>query len=93
MKNTWRFGELEFKYIQEVLDSGLASSTSGGMNNRFEKAFADKVGAKYAVTFNSGTGTLHAALDAVGVRTGDEVIRSEERRGGKEWRSRWWPYQ
>jgi perosamine synthetase len=76
MKNTWRFGELEFKYIQEVLDSGLASSTSGGMNNRFEKAFAEKVGAKYAITFNSGTGTLHAALDAVGVRTGDEVITS-----------------
>ena len=74
MKNTWRFGKLEFKYIQEVLDSGFASSTSGSMNNRFEKAFAEKVGAKYAITFNSGTGTLHAALDAVGVRTGDEVI-------------------
>ena len=74
MKNTWRFGELEFKYIREVLDSGFGSSTSGSMNNRFEKAFAEKVGAKYAIAFNSGTGTLHAALDAVGVRTGDEVI-------------------
>ena len=76
MKNTWRFGELEFKYIREVLDSGFGSATSGSMNNRFEKAFADKVGAKYAIAFNSGTGTLHAALDAVGIRTGDEVITS-----------------
>jgi perosamine synthetase len=46
------------------------------MNNRFEKAFAEKVGARYAITFNSGTSTLHAALDAVGVGAGDEVITS-----------------
>ncbi|MEQ8603681.1 MAG: DegT/DnrJ/EryC1/StrS family aminotransferase [Marivibrio sp.] len=74
MKNTWRFGEREFTYIREVLDSGFGSSTSGNMNNRFEAAFAEKVGAQYAVTFNSGTSTLHAALDAVGVGYGDEVI-------------------
>ena len=63
MKNTWRFGEQEFVYVREVLDSGFGSSTSGSMNNRFEAAFAEKIGAKFAVTFNSGTGTLHAALD------------------------------
>ena len=74
MKNTWRFGKQEFSYVREVLDSGFGSSTSGSMNNRFEAAFAKKIGAKYAVTFNSGTGTLHAALDAVGVGYGDEVI-------------------
>ena len=74
MKNTWRFGEREFAYIREVLDSGFGSGTSGGMNNRFETAFAKKVGAAYAVTFNSGTSTLHAALNAIGVAPGDEVI-------------------
>ncbi len=74
MKNTWRFGEAEFNYIREVLDSGFGSGTSGGMNNRFEVAFAEKVGAKWAVTFNSGTSTLHAALHALGVGYGDEVI-------------------
>jgi perosamine synthetase len=74
MKNTWRFGERELGYIREVLDSGLGSGTSGNMNNRFEAAFAEKVGAKYAVTYNSGTSTLHGALDAVGVGYGDEVI-------------------
>lgn len=74
MKNTWRFGERELRYIREVLDSGLGSGTSGNMNNRFEAAFAEKVGAKYAVTYNSGTSTLHGALDAVGVGYGDEVI-------------------
>ena len=74
MKNTWRFGDLELSYIREVLDSGFGSGTSGSMNNRFESAFAEACGAKYAVTFNSGTSTLHAALDAVGVEYGDEVI-------------------
>lgn len=76
MKNTWRFGDRELNYVREVLDSGFGSSTSGNMNNRFETAFASAVGAKYAVTFNSGTSTLHAALDAVGVGYGDEVITS-----------------
>ncbi|MDJ0949931.1 MAG: DegT/DnrJ/EryC1/StrS family aminotransferase [Alphaproteobacteria bacterium] len=76
MKNTWRFGERELQYIREVLDSGFGSGTSGSMNTRFEAALAGKEGAKYAVTFNSGTSTLHAALDAVGVGYGDEVITS-----------------
>lgn len=74
MKNTWRFGEHELNYIREVLESGFGSSTSGSMNNRFETALAEKESARYAVTFNSGTSTLHAALDAVGVGYGDEVI-------------------
>jgi perosamine synthetase len=74
MKNTWRFTDREMNYVREVLDSGFGSGTSGSMNNRFEQALAAKVGAGYAVTFNSGTSTLHAALDAVGVGYGDEVI-------------------
>ena len=74
MKNTWRFSGNELNYLTEVIDSGFGSGTSGSMNNRFEKAFADKVGAEYAITFNSGTSTLHAALFAMGVQAGDEVI-------------------
>ncbi|WP_420264243.1 DegT/DnrJ/EryC1/StrS family aminotransferase [Candidatus Magnetominusculus dajiuhuensis] len=74
MNNRWRFGEREFQYIREVLDSGFGAGTTGNMNNRFERAFADKVGAKYAITFNSGTSTLHAALHAFDVNAGDEVI-------------------
>lgn len=74
MKNTWRFGERELHYLREVIDSGFGSGTSGSMNNRFEQAFAEKEGADWAITFNSGTSTLHAGLDAMGVGTGDEVI-------------------
>ncbi|MCG8670376.1 MAG: DegT/DnrJ/EryC1/StrS family aminotransferase, partial [Pseudomonadales bacterium] len=73
MKNTWRFGDRELNYLREVIDSGFGSGTSGSMNNRFERAFAEVEGAEWAITFNSGTSTLHAALDAMGVGAGDEV--------------------
>ena len=71
---SWRFDEHEYQYIKEVLDSGFASGTTGNMNTRLERAFADKFGQKYAITFNSGTTTLHTALWALGVGYGDEVI-------------------
>jgi len=74
MNNQWRFKGNEMQYLEEVVLSGEGSGTSGGMNNKFEMLFAEKVGAKHAVTFNSGTGTLHAALTALGVSYGDEVI-------------------
>lgn len=74
MKNTWRFSGNEMEYLREVVDSGFGSGTSGSMNNRFETAFAEKVGAEYAITFNSGTSTLHAALYAMNIFAGDEVI-------------------
>jgi len=74
MKNTWRFSGNELKYLREVIDSGFGSGTSGSMNNRFENAFAEQCGAKYAITFNSGTSTLHAALAALDINAGDEVI-------------------
>lgn len=74
MKNTWRFAGNELEYVREVIDSGFGSGTSGSMNNRFESAFAKNVGTKFAITFNSGTSTLHAALHALDVNAGDEVI-------------------
>ncbi len=74
MKNTWRFDDTELEFIKEVLASDFISSTSGNMNQRFEQAFAAKVGAEFAVTFNSGTSTMHACLAAAGVGPGDEVI-------------------
>ena len=42
--------------------------------NEFEKKFAAKMGVKYAIACNSGTSGLHAALYAVGIGEGDEVI-------------------
>jgi perosamine synthetase len=70
----WRFSGREEEYVREVLRSGFGSSTTGSMNQRFEREFARRLGVGYAVTFNSGTSTLHAALAAFGVGPGDEVI-------------------
>ena len=39
-----------------------------------ERAFCDRFGARFAVSVNSATSGLHAALIAVGVCPGDEVI-------------------
>lgn len=71
---SWRFDRREYEYVKEVLDSGFASSTCGTMNTRLEEEFAKRFGTDFAITFNSGTTTLHAALWAMGVGYGDEVI-------------------
>tara|TARA_Y100001970_G_scaffold286159_1_gene407667 strand:- start:30998 stop:32224 length:1227 start_codon:yes stop_codon:yes gene_type:complete len=73
-KFAWRFGKQEEKYVKEVLKSGFASSTSGNMNTRLEESFAKIHNQKFAITFNSGTTTLHASLEALGVGYGDEVL-------------------
>ncbi|MGA9754698.1 MAG: DegT/DnrJ/EryC1/StrS family aminotransferase, partial [Desulfobaccales bacterium] len=64
----------ELKYIKKVLEGESWSATGGSWTIALERAFAKKIGTKYAVAFNSGTSTLHAALEAVGVGAGDEVI-------------------
>lgn len=64
----------ELKYLQEVLDSEFRSSKGSAMMRRFEELFAEKFGAKYAISFVNGTATMHAALEARGIGPGDEVI-------------------
>jgi len=48
--------------------------TTGPMIKEFEKSFAEKVNAEYAVAVSNGTAALHAACYAAGIREGDEVI-------------------
>lgn len=48
--------------------------SSGEYVQRFEREFAEFVGAKAAVAVNSGTAALQVALRACGVREGAEVI-------------------
>lgn len=70
----WRFTGNERKYVDEVLQHGFRASESGSMNERLEKKFAFMHNKKFAITANSGTSTLHMALNAFGVGPGDEVI-------------------
>ena len=48
--------------------------TTGPKVGAFERAFASFCGAKEAVAVNSGTAALHAAMRAIGIKAGDEVI-------------------
>lgn len=48
--------------------------TTGPAVERFEQAVAETVGARHAVAVSSGTAALHAAMHALGVGPGDEVI-------------------
>ncbi len=58
----------------EVLRSGRLSAHAGGRVAAFEKAWAAWCGAPHAVAVASGTAALHAALLALGIGAGDEVI-------------------
>jgi perosamine synthetase len=61
--------------IAEVVDTLRGGwLTTGPRAKRFEKEFAEYIGAKYAVAFNSATAAMHLALEAIGLRPGDEVI-------------------
>ncbi len=64
----------EYKYVKEVLDYGWHNTSSPGINMRLEQTFAERFGVKYAITHNSGTGTMHSCLMAAGIGPGDEVI-------------------
>lgn len=48
--------------------------TTGPMVERFERAMAERVGARHAVAVSSGTAALHAAMRALSIGPGDEVI-------------------
>ncbi|MFA5935766.1 MAG: DegT/DnrJ/EryC1/StrS family aminotransferase [Patescibacteria group bacterium] len=62
----------EINAVTRVLRSGMLSL--GPVHVEFEKAFAKKMGSKYAVSVSSGTAGLHLAMIAAGVGPGDEVI-------------------
>ena len=58
--------------VVDVLHSDYV--TTGPMVGKFEEAFAKAVGVEHAVAVSSGTASLHAAMSAIGIGPGDEVI-------------------
>lgn len=63
----------EERYVMDCLKSGWISG-SGKYVTAFEEQFAAYCGARYAVAVFNGTVALHAALLALGIGPGDEVI-------------------
>ena len=64
----------ESRYVQEVLSQEFRTSSGATMMKRLEAEFAERFNSKYAISFINGTATMHAALEAMGVGIGDEVI-------------------
>jgi len=62
----------EISLVTEALKSVWI--TTGPKTHQFEEEFAAAVGAKHAIAVNSCTAAMHLALEAVGLKQGDEVI-------------------
>jgi perosamine synthetase len=69
-----RISDLERKYVLEAVNNGFSTSLNSVFCNRLEAAFAKKFKSKYAISHSNGTATMHTALAALGVQSGDEVI-------------------
>jgi perosamine synthetase len=66
-------GGREKEYVNQCLDTTWISS-KGEFISRFEQGFAKFIGAEHATTVNNGTVAIHLALEALGIKAGDEVI-------------------
>jgi len=78
-------GEAEKKAVLRVLESGNLSQFLGAWHKdffggptvqKFENDWAKVFGSKYAISVNSNTSGLFAAIGACGIKAGDEVIVS-----------------
>jgi perosamine synthetase len=67
-----QIGEEDIAAVVDALKSDWL--TTGPRVGQFEKSFAEFCGAREGVAVNSGTAALHAAMRALGVGPGDEVI-------------------
>lgn len=63
----------EKKYLLECIETGWISS-EGPFVSMFEERFAERVGRKYGIAVANGSVALDAAVAALGVGSGDEVI-------------------
>lgn len=63
----------EKELLIECIETGWISS-DGPNIKKFEDGFADYIGVKYGIAVTNGTVALEAALFAIGIGEGDEVI-------------------
>jgi perosamine synthetase len=65
--------EEDIKSVSKVIRRGIDWALGREIEN-FEKLLAKYIGTDYCLAFNSGTSALHAALLAVGIKSGNEII-------------------
>lgn len=67
-------GEDEVQLASAAIRSGTLNSTRGQFVSRFERNFAAWLGRKYAIACHSGSFAIHAAIAALHLAPGDEVV-------------------
>ncbi|MBX3464210.1 MAG: DegT/DnrJ/EryC1/StrS family aminotransferase [Planctomycetes bacterium] len=67
-------GDDEVAFAAAAIRSGTLNSTRGTFVARFERDFAAWLGRGHAIACSSGTMAMHAAIAALGLAPGDEVI-------------------
>jgi len=60
--------------VQRVLRSSRLSQISSSEVRKFEEAFAEYHASKHCIAVNSGTAAIHAALAALDIGPGDQVV-------------------
>ncbi|GBF79386.1 DegT/DnrJ/EryC1/StrS family aminotransferase [Aphanothece sacrum] len=63
----------EKQYLNECIDTGWISS-EGPFVKKFEEDFAARMGRKYGIAVSNGSVAIDAAIVALGIGPGDEVI-------------------
>src|SRR3989475_9414085 len=71
-----RHGELEKRYLSEVIDSDVLFYFTGTKVYEFQKQFAAMYSRKHCIACSSGTAAVHIALGALQLPPGSEVITS-----------------
>ena len=64
----------ELRYLKKVLKNNFRASKSTEFVQKLELKFAKKFNSKFAISFSDGTSAMHAALEAMDIGYGDEVI-------------------
>lgn len=63
----------EIDYVTDAATNGWYENANV-YHDRFERAFAEYVGRRYAIALPSCTAAIHLALSALGIGPGDEVV-------------------
>ncbi|MFB3818908.1 MAG: DegT/DnrJ/EryC1/StrS family aminotransferase [Candidatus Methylomirabilales bacterium] len=71
-----RHGDLEKKYLEEVIDSDMLFFYLGTKVRALERRFAEMYGMKHCIACSSGTAAVHMAVAALQLPVGSEVITS-----------------
>lgn len=71
-----RHGDLEKRYLAEVIDSDMLFYFMGTKVRAFEKRFAEMYGVKHCIACSSGTSAVHMAVASLQLPLGSEVITS-----------------